>query len=77
MLGLVPPAPLNASRLLLLSLRTCPLQSAYSIASAFPVAAKTGAGGGKREGRKGTREEEFGRGKKTERPAGRHDVTSG
>lgn len=34
------------------------------------MAVKAAAGGGKGEGREGTGEEEYGRGKKTERPAG-------
>lgn len=67
-LGLVSPAPPNASWLLLLSLRAWPLPPVYSITSSSRAASKAGAGGGKGEGRGGTGEEEYGRGKKTERP---------
>lgn len=70
-LGLVSPAPPNASWLLLLSLGAGPQPPAYSIASHTPAASKTGTGGGKGEGWGGSGEEEPGRGKKTERPAGR------
>lgn len=70
MLGLVSPAPPNASWLLLLSLRAWPLPPVYSITSSSRAASKAGAGGGKGEGRGGTGEEEYGRGKKTERPTG-------
>lgn len=69
-LGLVSPAPPNASWLPLLSLRALPRPPAYSIAFSTRAASKAGAGGGKGEGRGGTGEEEYGRGKKTERAAG-------
>lgn len=69
-LGLVSPAPPNASWLLLLNLRAKPLPPAYSIAFSTRAASKVGAGGGKGEGWGGTGEEEYERGKKTERPAG-------
>lgn len=70
MLGLVSPAQPNTSWLLLLSFRSGPKLQAYSIASSTRAASEAGAGGGKGEGRGGTGEEELGRGKKTERPAG-------
>lgn len=69
MLGLVFPAPPKASWLLLLSFGAWPIPRAYSIASCTSAASAAGAGGGKGVGRGGTGEEEYGRGKKAERPA--------
>lgn len=70
MLGLVFPAPPKASWLLLLSFGAWPIPLAYSIASCTRAASEAGARGGKGAGRGGTGEEEYGRGKKAERPAG-------
>lgn len=65
-----PRPPPNASWRLRFSLRVWPRPPTYSIASSTGAASKAEAGGGKGEGRGGTGEEEYGRGKKNERPAG-------